>query len=107
MILKITKMMIMKILTYYIILYFFQVCKAIKEELTPRFINIPRGQRLQEVLDGFEDRGFPQCVGAIDGTHIPIIAPTKDPADFYNRKGWHSIIVQAVCDHEYRYVTVP
>ncbi|XP_072039667.1 uncharacterized protein [Amphiura filiformis] len=82
------------------------VCKAIKDILTPRFITIPRGQRLLEVIDGFENRGFPHCVGAIDGTHIPIIAPTKDPADFYNRKGWHSIIVQAVCDHEFRFTNL-
>jgi len=78
------------------------VCRAIKLILTPRFISIPRGQRLNEVIDGFNRKGFPQCVGAIDGTHIPIIAPTKDPQDFYNRKCWHSIIVQAVCDHEFR-----
>ena len=28
-----------------------------------------------ELCPGFENRGFPQCVVAIDGTHILIIAP--------------------------------
>lgn len=42
--------------------------------------------------------GLPQCVGAIDGSHIPIIAPQHYHTDYFNRKGWHSIILQAVVD---------
>ena len=30
-----------------------------------------------ELCPGFENRGFPQCVVAIDGTHILLIAPNK------------------------------
>ena len=44
---------------------------------------------------------FPGCTGAIDGTHIAIIAPpTEHPAHpgiaYYNRKGYYSINVQLV-----------
>ena len=46
----------------------------------------------------FENRGFPQCVGAIDGTHIPIITPKENPEDYFNRKHFYSINVQAICD---------
>ena len=42
--------------------------------------------------------GFPNVNGAIDGTHIRIQAPTSDEASYVNRKGYHSINVQAVCD---------
>ena len=53
-----------------------------------------------EVVDGFECKwGFPQCGGVIDGTHTPIISPEYCPADNYNRKGFHFVIMQGVVNH--------
>jgi hypothetical protein len=40
-------------------------------------------------------------VGAIDGSHIPVCAPAGMHTDYYNRKGWYSMIVQAVVDPDY------
>ena len=37
-----------------------EVCHAIKETLFHRCISLPSGHRLQETIDGFERRGFPQ-----------------------------------------------
>jgi hypothetical protein len=50
--------------------------------------------------------GFPGVVGAIDGSHIPIKAPTKYPADYFNRKHFYSIVLQAVCDHDGKFIDV-
>ena len=36
----------------------------------------------------------------MDGTHIPIIRPQDNPTDYYNRKGFHSVLMQAVVDHQ-------
>ena len=58
-----------------------------------------KGYRLKELVESFKlTKGFPQAIGAIDGTHIPIIRPEQSPADYYNRKGYYSIIMQGVVD---------
>jgi len=50
--------------------------------LLPKYIQTPHGERLQSIVDGFASKwGFPQCVGAIDGSHIPIVSPLDCPAD--------------------------
>ena len=46
------------------------VCRAIVKVLLPKYIKIPVGSALTETLRGFDRRGFPQCGGAIDGSHI-------------------------------------
>lgn len=76
-----------------------QVTDALVNILYQRFISLPTGQRLDDTIAGFGARGYPQCAGVIDATHIPIVAPREKAADYYNRDGWHSIILQAVVDH--------
>uniref|UniRef100_A0A672GSN4 DDE Tnp4 domain-containing protein n=1 Tax=Salarias fasciatus TaxID=181472 RepID=A0A672GSN4_SALFA len=74
-------------------------CDAARERLVPELIKFPDLQTLQEMSAYFHSRwGLAQCVGAIDGSHIPIIAPQDFHCDYFNRKGWHSIILQAVVD---------
>lgn len=46
--------------------------------------------------------GFPRDVGAIDGTHVRITAPTVDEETYMNRKGFHNINVQVVFDAKYK-----
>lgn len=35
-------------------------------------------------------------MGAIDESHIPVIAPEEYPLNYYNQNGWHLIVPQAV-----------
>lgn len=49
---------------------------------------------------------FPGVIGAIDGSHIPISAPTESPENYINRKGFHSIILQGICDYKLRFIDV-
>jgi hypothetical protein len=42
--------------------------------------------------------GIPYVLGAIDGSHILIIAPPKDLASYYYHKGFYSILLQEVVD---------
>jgi len=50
--------------------------------------------------------GFPNTIGDIDCTHFPIQTPTKNEEVFVNRKGVHTINVQAVCDANMRLLDV-
>uniref|UniRef100_A0A3Q3E6Q9 Zmp:0000000634 n=1 Tax=Labrus bergylta TaxID=56723 RepID=A0A3Q3E6Q9_9LABR len=73
-----------------------QVTAAIKDNLMKRFICMPKGEQLLKTIEGFEERGYPMCAGAIDGSHIPIIAPKYDPASYYNRVVDHNFCVTAL-----------
>ena len=80
-----------------------EVCQAIADVLLPNVIKWPSGDDLKKVVEGFKTKWcFPQCAGAIDGTHVPIVAPKECPADYYNRKGFYSLVMQVVVDHRYR-----
>lgn len=76
--------------------------------LKTKFITWPQeGVHRQEVLDGFERKAnFPGVLGAIDGTHIKIKAPKQHPETYVNRKGYHSVILQAVCREDMRFTHV-
>lgn len=41
---------------------------------------------------------FKDCIGAIDGTHIAIHVPADKQIPYFNRKGYTSTNVMAVCD---------
>ena len=44
--------------------------------------------------------GFPCVIGCVDGTHVRLQVPSKHENNYVNRKGFHSINVQGVCNHE-------
>ena len=67
--------------------------------LKSKYIQLPSGNGLATVMGGFARKGFPQCAGAVDGTHIPIEAPQECPADHHNRKGWYSVVLQGLVHH--------
>ena len=77
-------------------------CAAIVNVLQSQYIQFPVGDKLTAVIDGFKATwNVPQCAGAIDGSHIPVKPPACNHTDYYNRKGWYSVVLQAVVDHQY------
>jgi len=57
--------------------------------------------------DFYELAGFPNVIGAIDGTLIKIQSPSQDTQQLYvSRKGGHSINIQVVCDSNMMFLNV-
>ena len=82
------------------------ICRVLVflEGIFHHFIHTPTGDRLQGIIKKFKDiTRLPNIPGTIDETHIPLTCrPTRQftpmPSDFYNRKRFHNIILQGVCD---------
>ncbi|KAM4555658.1 putative nuclease HARBI1 [Odontesthes bonariensis] len=85
-----------------------QTCEAIARHLGPKYMKLPFTEpEAEELVSGFHRvHGMPQCVGAVDGTHIEIKQPSSNATDYINRKGKHTINVQAVCDYKHRFMDV-
>jgi hypothetical protein len=77
-----------------------QVCTAISNHLG-HLLAWPVGRRLMRTAVGFEAKQrFPNCIGAIDGSHIYVAAPSNTivAADHRNRNKSFSILLQGVVD---------
>lgn len=73
-----------------------RVAKALCK-LSLQFIVWPTENKIQDIIFGFSElNGFPDTIGAINGTHINIPAPTVNPEAYVNRKGHHSVHLQVM-----------
>lgn len=95
-------------------------------EVNKRFkiINWPSRERQHEISRNFQINGFPGnisaiyvyitiyshifsgIIGCIDGSHIKISAPKKNHNSYINRKNFHSVLLQGVCDHRRLFIDV-
>ena len=81
-----------------------ECCKAIKEQLLPIVIEKMNPEKMKIISTEFGViRGIPYVIGAIDGSHIPIVAPGKYAPEYYCRKGFYSVILQGVVDAQCKF----
>ena len=74
-----------------------QFTGAIKTILLQKFIRWPSTSTMEQFAREFENlHQIPYVVGAVDGLHIPIVAPRFHVADYYNRKGFYSVLLHGV-----------
>ena len=84
-----------------------RICEAICNNLSGQPIKFPSGQRAIDVVQGFEEkRAYPGVLGAIDGCHIPVKAPRKNRKQYINRRGFHSLQLQVICDMDMQFTDV-
>ncbi|XP_062980919.1 uncharacterized protein LOC134397858 [Elgaria multicarinata webbii] len=80
-----------------------EVCFAMEMTLLARTVKIGN---VAEIMHVFGELGFPHCVGAVDGSHIPIQSPIHQASENINRKDDYSMILQGTCDHKGRFINV-
>lgn len=61
--------------------------------LSPEIIKWPNDTEKRISEEHFRTNGFPNVIGAIDGSHVKIDKPENDPDSYINRKGYYSIQV--------------
>jgi hypothetical protein len=74
-----------------------------------QFIDFPKTNEdlIKVKQDFYAIKQMPNVIGAIDGTHIEIIAPNKEiESDYVNRKNRHSINVQAICNSDLKFTNI-
>ena len=84
-----------------------RVCRVLSSRdrgLFTTYIHTPIGDRLHDIMERFRNStGLPNICGAIDGTHIPLARRPRSnftpmASNFFNRKKFHSVVLQGVCD---------
>ncbi|CAM4597929.1 unnamed protein product [Lepidochelys olivacea] len=80
-----------------------QVCRAINRILIRRAVTLGN---VHDIVAGFAQMGFSNCGGGIDGTHIPILAPAHLASEYINRKGYFSMVLQALVDHRGHFIDI-
>ena len=82
-----------------------QVCQALINELGQELLDTPVTPAAWLAMEEqFRLRWqVPHAVGAIDGKHVRIKCPARGGSVFFNYKDFHSIILMALVDAEYRF----
>ena len=80
------------------------VCEGIKGVLRPLVFPKPTLSIMKQIALEFESlHEIPYILGAIDGSYIPIIAPSIDLASYYCRKGFYLILLQGIVDSQCKF----
>jgi hypothetical protein len=81
-----------------------EFCTTIDKHLKPLVIERQSASTLRRMAAEFEAlKGIPYVIGAVDGSHIHIIAPPIDPTSYYCRKGYYLVLLQGVVDSKCRF----
>lgn len=83
-----------------------EVCSALFKVLKDEYLKCPSSKdEWLRIAESYQDRWqLPHCLGAIDGKHIRILHPPNSGSEFYNYKGFYSIVLMAIVDADYKFI---
>lgn len=88
----------------------YDFCESLNNHFSKErsLIQFPRSHEEKETTaEGFFKKWqFPGTFGALDGCHIPILAPSDYPEDYYNYKSFHSIVLLGLVEYNYKFTYV-
>lgn len=85
-----------------------ETCEAIVSVYMPEVMTLPKTpDEWREIAAQFSRLcNFHNTVGAMDGKHIAIRCPAGGGSVYYNYKGFHSIVLLALVDANYKFIYV-
>ena len=85
-----------------------RVSFVITKHLGPLYVKLPmtEGSVKEKVSKFFNTFSVPQCLGAIDGTHIEIKQPLLNSSDYINRKSHFTLNLHSLCDYRCCFMNV-
>lgn len=81
-------------------------CAAIYDALSETHLRFPHSEKewLKIAANFYHRWQYPNCLGAIDGTHIEIVPPPNSGSYYFNYKRFHSIVMMVVADADLRII---
>ena len=84
-----------------------QACQAILAEFQEEYLSCPNSPEEWKRMEKFRTRwNVPHAVWAIDWKHIVMKKMKKSGRDYYNYKGFFSLVFLALVDAEYRFLWI-
>lgn len=83
------------------------MCNAVIRKLLAVCIPTPRRKDWEKIAEQFWTTwNFPNCLGALDGKHIEITAPSNSGSNYFNYKKTFSVVLLALVDADYKFIAV-
>lgn len=85
-----------------------ETCDGIWSALNEVYLKPPQTkEEWKRIASGFESSwNYPNCLGALDGKHVAMDCPKNGGSNFFNYKGFHSLVLMAICDANYCFTLV-